>query len=326
VNDRANLPRYRLYGVTVATSFRLTYNLLPSSDEPDLFLEHDHSPADPAEYGTPVYSSSELNQEGQSAIRLYVDNDAEIIELPSVCLFHCRGELIRVHPLRPDIDYLIEICFVSIVMSYWLERRQVSAIHAASVRIGDVAIAFMAGSTGGKTTIAAHLVSGGCPLVADDIVAVDTVSQTATVRPAYPQMKLLPGQVDHFWPRHPRLELIHPSYPKLRTPIGPGGFGEFADAPCPLAAIYLLDRIDEQQPPAADPLHPGAATIELIRHSFVAQMVDAVDRSRTRMARLGTLAAIVPVRRLRYASGYDQLPVLADYLVSTVTRYDSESP
>ena len=130
-------------------------------------------------------------------------------------------------------------------------------------------------------------------------------------------MKLLPDQLDHFWPGHPKLDRVHPDYPKLRAPVGgAGGFGRFAESPCPLTSIYLLDRVREAVPPSSQELSRGAATIELIRHSFVAEMIDAVDRTRGRIARIARMAATTPVRRLRFASGYDRLGSVIDHIVA----------
>jgi hypothetical protein len=112
-------------------------------------------------------------------------------------------------------------------------------LHASAVALGDRAVAFVAPSGVGKTSIAARLVAEGATLVADDVLAVEPLGDEL---------------------------LAHPGVGLLNMP---GADGEkmqvaviTADAPVPLDAVYFLCtgdegdrlRIDAERGPAAQRL------------------------------------------------------------------------
>lgn len=109
-------------------------------------------------------------------------------------------------------------------------------LHASAVSLGDRAVAFVAPSGVGKTSIAAQLVSEGATFVADDVLAVEP---------------------------HGDELLAHPGVGLLNMPTADGEKMQVAvvaaDAPIPLAAVYFLraggegdrSRVEPERPPAA---------------------------------------------------------------------------
>ena len=74
------------------------------------------------------------------------------------------------------------------VIAYWLERAALPVLHASAVAVGGEAAAFLAGSTGGKSSLAAALVAAGCPLLSDDLVAIEAVPHASFLgRSSYPR-------------------------------------------------------------------------------------------------------------------------------------------
>ena len=57
---------------------------------------------------------------------------------------------------------------------------------------------------------------------------------------------------------------------------------------------------------------PRDAVIELVRHSFSPRLVEAAGLGVRRLDFFVRLATQVPVRRLRYPSGFDRLPAVVE--------------
>lgn len=253
-------------------------------------------------------------------MQLYAGEGYGTILFPGVCVFRCGRNEIQAYALNHGLEYLVEICLIGNVMAYWLERRGTTALHASAVVIAGRAVGFLAGTSRGKTTIACALLGAGFSLLSDDIVPIVGTLDGTVARPAFPQMKLLPHQLDHFWPGHRELALVHPGFQKRLTPIGgPHGFGSFHEHEAPLDCVYLLDR--EESPdtmPSLTELGEGERLRELVRHSFAAEMVDAVDRSGNRLARLAGIAGSVPMKRIQIPEGYDRLEEVSSVIVDDV--------
>jgi hypothetical protein len=98
-------------------------------------------------------------------------------------LFRARGiglfdlregvTLARYAPVaRPSVPWGRYV--VAQVLPFAALLRGLEVLHAGAVAVGNEAVAVAAPSTGGKSTLLAALVQRGAPLVADDVVAVQT--------------------------------------------------------------------------------------------------------------------------------------------------------
>lgn len=324
---------YRLYGLTLRSSFPFRFHFEPSRETPDLlFVYHgvteeqlpagtrltggsreEGAPAGgPSDDGSPEDGSNEGGSRGE-VMQLYRSGNAEIVYFPGIAAFRCLQSEIHAWAFAEGLEYLVEICLVGNVMAYWLERRGTLALHASAVVVRGGAVAFLAGTSRGKTTAACAFLSAGHALLTDDILPLGVSSQEVSALPGFPQMKLLPAQVDFLGLGTGDFKKVHPLFEKLMVPIG-RTYGSFHDRSVPLAAVYLLDRDENAGAPGCTLLGRSEAFIELLRHSFAAELVDAIDRGRDRFGRISTAARLVPVKRLRLPAGYEHL----DRVVSCV--------
>ena len=239
------------------------------------------------------------------------------------------------HLLNPAAIHLIEIIFLGEVLSFWLERQGIPALHASAVLIGGRAVAFLSSNQGGKSGLAATLMQSGHPLLTDDILPVEEHNGVFLGRPGYPTMRMWPDEAAYFLGAYEHLPLVHPELSKRRVPVGGDGFGSFCDTSQPLACIYLPERRDASgasttseisavghpgrhpsQPDGAVPntdveilpVSPRDAVIELIRHSFSAHQVEAAGLAPQRLNFFARLAQKVPMRRLIYPASFEHLP------------------
>jgi hypothetical protein len=156
--------------------------------------------------------------------------------------------------------------------------------------------------------------SAGALLLTDDIAAVEEDGPAFQVSPAYPQMRMWPDEAGHFLGHSEHLPRVHPDLEKRRVAVGPSGLGELHPGPLPLATVYVARRREEPGIEIHD-LSPMESMIELIRHSFAPELMQAAGLQPGRMDVLARLVRRVPVRRLVYPSGFERLPEVVEAVV-----------
>lgn len=324
--------RYRLFGLCVESDHRLQapMTLAPPEATPELHFHCALGTQPPAPPDL-LYASPELNRLGESVVQLYATPDGVLMRFPRVADFRLSPGEIDCRLVDPDLAFMIDICLLGHVMAYYLELSGVSAIHAGAVACGGQAVLFAADRTGGKSTLVASAVAAGLALLADDIAALELRGDAVWCRPGFPQMKLTPEQAQRFAGGAEGFGLVHPSFAKLSVPAE--RLGSIAKAPLPLARIYLVERRAEAADGSVsiEPVAPGEALIQLVRHSFLAELLDGHaahpgfggtgSLHAQRFHRLAALARAVAVRRLCYPSGYQHLPA-----VHAAVRADLAAP
>lgn len=305
---------FRLHQISLVTEFPLSHHLsaglapvqleltvLSRPPQPDRWKEH-----------TPVYRSPRLGPDGNSLAHLYRLPTGEVLHFPESLDFHLADDQILCAVFDPAALSLVELRLLGPVLSYWLERQGIPTLHASAVRIGCGAVGFLAAPGEGKSGLASALVATGSALLTDDILAIEEQDGTFRGRPAYPQMRMWPDEALHFFGRFEDLPRVHPELEKRRVKVGPGGFGLFQDLPLPLSLLYVTERIRGGGSLEIRELSRQEALIELIRHSFSPTLVEAAGLQPARFDRLARLVQQVPVKRLRYPSGFDLLPRVAE--------------
>ena len=129
---------------------------------------------------------------------------------------------------------------VSLICGYEL-------LHASAICHGDDAIAFVAGTGAGKTSLAAQLLRRGAELLSDDVLAMSYDGGRVLVHPGPPVMNLPLGQT-----------AVDPDEIGNRLAVLGDETWITVDAamttPCRLTAVYVLDRQDSGSPHVR--LHP----------------------------------------------------------------------
>jgi len=217
---------------------------------------------------------------------------------------------------------LVEIRLLGPVLSYWMERLGLLALHASAVGIGQRAIGFLASHGGGKSGLAAGLMRYGHPLLTDDILPVEERDGTFFGRPGYPQMRMWPDAAAHFLGDWEELPLVLPEIAKRRVPVGPaleGGFGSFHPDSLPITALYVPERRQDGPIEIREVLR-SEGLLELVRHSFSPRLVEAAGLQPRRFDLFARLVQRVPIRRLVYPSGFHRLPEVAEAVLRDLDR------
>jgi hypothetical protein len=250
--------------------------------------------------------------------------DGRVVGSPMVgAVFECEGGLVARFGTRADFfiwpdrilchlhdrryAFAVELWLFGTVLSLWLERAGITTLHAAGVAVDDRVAAFLATNQGGKSTLAAGMMRSGARLVTDDVLALTTEGGRIVGRPGYPQMRFWPEQARAVLGRDEGLDRVQPGSAKLKVPVGPSGFGAFESRSLPLAAVYLPERCDVDRV-SIEPVPLADAMLALVRHAFLAGIVEALGLAPARFAAFAALLRQAPMRRLRYPSGMDRLP------------------
>ena len=250
--------------------------------------------------GSRLYSSPWRDEEGESVAHLDRFPGAEVLRFPGTADFYLDPGRIRAHLLDPDRPDLMELRLLGPVLSYWLERLGIPALHAAAVRTDAGAVGFLAHSGGGKSSLAAALLQAGASLLTDDILPVEEIDGIFLARPGYPQMRLEPDTARRFLGRTEGLAAVSPDDSKLHVPVD-----GFCGTATPLSALYVVERRPGR--PEILPLPRRQAVIELVRHSFSPYLVEAAGLQPRRLDLFARLVRQVPVRRFRCSDGLDRL-------------------
>jgi hypothetical protein len=310
---------YRLFGVSLASDLRLSHAIPPAAPPATVSFRMQPREDLPTldEPSRSTYESPFLDPDGNVRLRAASASTRDDLRFGERLLFSLGSDEIDCH-FTPSVQTEdIEIYLLGAVLAYWLERQGLPCIHASAVVTPDGAIGFLAGNGGGKSTLAAFLVRAGLPLLTDDVLAIDRREDGYYGRASYPQMRFWPREAELFSGRAEGHDRVHPDLPKLRVPIGEAGFGAFHPRAAPLRALYLPERRPASEAASIEirPVAPRDAAIELLRNSFVSHLVEAAPWARDRLARLASIAAEVPMRRLIYPSGFERLPEVCDAIL-----------
>ena len=216
----------------------------------------------------------------------------------------------------PANSGLIEMYLGSQIIALWLEQQGLPALHASAVSHAGEAIAFLAYSGSGKSSLALGCLQTGASLLSDDILALENLSGRFAGHVGLPQINLWPDQAAFFIGE---TGAASPAAEKNRYPLSAFEQAAFCDSARPLACLYLPERY--QAPPGSaqieiKPLPAVQALIELMRYSYVPPYIcEQMGWQAQRMDFLARLVEQVPVRRLRYPSGFEHLPAVTDAIL-----------
>lgn len=303
---------FGLFGHTLASDFSFRSNLLPGNSIPELSFTCVSEP--PVRHGRResdiIFVSPERTEDGERAFVFYRQDGYDLLHFAGRADFYLSDDQILCHILDSVYTYMVEICLLGIVLSVWMEKQGQPALHASAIVCDDQAVAFLSNHGGGKSSLAASLMQAGCPLLSDDILPVTQVGDVTLGHPGYPQMRLWPEEASYFLGDYRRLQCVYPGCSKRRVPVGSNGLGRFFSESIPIKCLYLLephDRRAEEKAIEILPLSSLQAVVELIRHSFSPQIADALGLQRERLNFFARLSRYVPMRRLAYPAGLENL-------------------
>lgn len=290
--------RFRVYGVTIATTYDLSRYLPYAADdgrEPDLTFGCVTIPSVIGTQGRVVFD--------RHGITITRHPDEDTISFDGSTVHRVQADAIVCHLLDPDHEFLVPIQLLGMVMALWLEAHGRIVLHASAVDIGGQAVVFVAGGKAGKTSLAAAFTALGDAMITEDLAAV-TGGDGFTIHPGYPMVRMWPETALHFTGTSSGFDIYHPSFDKVWVPIN--RLGAFVGRSRPLSRIYLPER-RQDGPVEVEPLAPLDALRAVMTGSFLADMIEPAPDVGERFRSLGDLVEAVPVRSLAFPAGFHNL-------------------
>lgn len=289
--------QYRAFGLSLASELELLHLESVSGDPPEVRI-----------------NSADLSE--VRAVHGLEDVARAFIATDSGVVMHWRdvgtvlvsdGTTIQVD-FEPQVDPSIRtLALTGPPLGVLLEQRGNLVLHGSAVVMDSKAVAFLGHKGLGKSTTAAALAQAGYPVLTDDILAIDTESDTFFVRPGLPMMKL--------WPA---------SSTAIYGPSEEGG-DDHADKQLRIAdvnqqdhfslgAVFVLD-IGET---GAEAVHGKEAFISLMRNSYSGRFAGSEGTPPAHFVRCTKVASSVPVFHLKRRPDLSTLPQVVSVVEATV--------
>lgn len=218
----------------------------------------------------------------------------------SELLLHYEGITLRVTEGRevvidadPSSDpQVLQSLLLGPAMASVLHQRGVLAMHASAVVVDGGVHAFLGESGQGKSTIAAALAQRGCPVVADDLLAVGfDADGRPVVYPAFPHLRITADAA-----RAVDMSHLSTSSRDRKERFLYRARGEPWGQLLPLRRIYILADGEFE----LRAMSTGAGFGAIAHHTYVTRaLLEASSTTEAHLDRCGRVAATAPVAGLQ---------------------------
>lgn len=233
--------------------------------------------------------------------------------IPSGGAFRVQGgREIFIDPAPDADDRALRMAIVGPLLGVILTQRARFVLHASTVAIGGVAVAFSGPSGRGKSTLTAAMTRAGHALIADDMTVIDQSGDVPFVHPGFPRVKLWPDSASALDHDVNALPLLHPEIDKRSLQLD-----DFRREPVPLARCYLLEDGESESSEAMPPME---AILALIGYTYQAQWLHESGASGPNLQHCASLVKSGVVRRLRRRRSFDLLPDVVRFIEEDVRR------
>jgi hypothetical protein len=192
------------------------------------------------------------------------------------------------------------------VLPRLLAHRESLVLHAGAVSVDGRAVAFLADTGGGKSTLAGSFYAAGYPLLTDDSLVITVEGGVPRACPTYPGLRLSPPAAAALFPSSPTGGPMARRSRKDRAALGEEG----PQGPVELAAVYLLrpeSSEDEKKGVRARAMTVRDACMALVQHSFLLDPTDVALASGL-LDVAASVAAKCPAFALSYPRTFATLP------------------
>ena len=321
VRPREEVYDHILYGLRLRSHMKLTLEEASERGNPDISL----SPADP-----------QWMEEKLSAIELDNSDWIHMRELPGGWSF-ARYDGMFDFLISPSGDHIhyrflanvplesFEAYALGRMFSFALVKKGYEPLHAATVVIGQRAVAFLGASTFGKSSLATCFVASGYRLLTDDVLRLEEQEDGRYIAfPGPPQLKLAP-----------RIARLYLGDSSVRVPINlrsghpkrvyPLTAAQSCCVPVPVAAIYVVTsprKVYRKQRIAISALSGVDALVKLLSFTHNHQLTGS-ERLVRQFDAAQRLINKVPIRSLSYPRILQSLPDLKAAILADVEQFIS---
>lgn len=221
----------------------------------------------------------------------------------------------------PDItENTLEHLYLNQVLPLALSKRGKQVFHASAIETPAGAVAFMAESGRGKSTLAASFATSGFRFLTDDALLLEAVEGGYTVLPSHPSIRLWDDSRDVLIGADARQAPAVQYTPKAR--ILYGGSMAFCTQAQPLRRVYFLGdgsavELTIQRMP------PSLALISLVKNTFLLD-IETRQTLATHFDQLSSMVALPIYYELDFPRRFEDLPRVREAIVRHATEDQNE--
>ena len=223
---------------------------------------------------------------------------------------------ITAYPTHGLSDETLEDLHLNIVKPLALSCQSKLILHGSAVCINNIAVAFIAKSGGGKSTLAANFSTNGYQFLTDDCLQVDKVNSQYLVQPSHPSIRLWDDSLAELIPNTVFNAPAGDHTPKTRLLANEAI--EYCSKAQPLKSIYFLDD-NSSSSITITPVSGSNSIIELEKHSFLLDMENR-EILKKHFQTISALAKDINCFYLKYPKQYNALAEVQRAIVEHVKK------
>jgi hypothetical protein len=229
------------------------------------------------------------------------------------------GSRVACRSLNGDDPLVLQNFLFGQALSFALVHQGLEPLHAAALRVDDLAIALLGDCTFGKSTMLASFLQAGHRVLTDDLLMVMIDEGRPMACPGSGRIKLHPDSARAFMDDVDRGERLNALTLKRSFPVD-----DVQRTGLPLKHVFVLPTPEERTRTTSisiGPLSRASLFHELLKNSF---NVDILTRQRLerQFVYAARLAGDVAGFRLQYPDGLHHLPLVRQHIVDHVRRIE----
>ena len=252
--------------------------------------------------------------DGTPWTQFYRLDGAYLLRFPGIADFEVSADGCSVVgiPIAGTSADMLEHLYLNQVLPLCASKQGKLVYHASAVEVAGCAVAFVAESGRGKSTLAANLAVSGYCLLTDDGLVLEPDATGHRVIPSHPSIRLWQDSQDYLLP--PDVKAAAPLHFTAKGRFLAGDGLGFCHEPRPLRCVYFLGD-GSAQDIAVSRATAAETLLQLLRHSF---LLDIEDKALIagHFERTATLANTLPCFHLDYPRRYDDLGRLLKMIVT----------
>ncbi|HTQ98362.1 MAG TPA: hypothetical protein VMH83_00165 [Candidatus Acidoferrum sp.] len=255
-----------------------------------------------------------IQPDGIEHALFYRNSDGFLVRFPGEADFIIPpdGTGIGITRVPGIVDAVIEHLLLNHVLPLALSQQYQLVLHAGAVEIDGKAVAFLADSGQGKSTLTASFAVDGRRFLTDDGLLLQQSEGRYLASSLHSSLRLLDDSRQALLPEHAFDKSGEKADGKAR--LQPGDSLVHCGGSCELGAIYVLGD-DTPSHAVITPLAAGEAMIRLVRHCFLLG-IDEQHMLEHQFRYFAPLAGRPVFFRLDYPRDYDCLPAVRQAVLS----------
>jgi len=241
-------------------------------------------------------------------------NGGYLLHFPELADFQVSADALHVtgFPAPEVSDATVQHLYLNQVLPLVLSKLGKRVFHASAVEISEGAIAFVAESGRGKSTLAASFAVNGFRFLTDDGLVLEPGVQGFEALPSHPSIRLWADSEDALIP--PAARRAPPVHYTAKARFLADEDLAFCTQPRPLRRVYFLGD-GRAETVTFERLRPAEALVEWVKHSFLLD-IEEKPRLASHFDQVAKLANQPIHYRLDYPRRFEDLARVRETIVA----------